>query len=234
MLAFIPRGIQGICPIGHFCPAGSSQPTACPDGQYQNQKGQSSCKPCPAGYYCRSSQVEPLPCPPGFYCSLGTSMPTACPDGTYGDNYNLTGPDQCTHCPAGHYCTNGTVTGICSAGYVCYFGNAVPNPNSNTTGGLCPRGYYCPPGTTVPVRCPMLRYSFNLGAAQEACPPWRAVLSTTSIAFSLDLVRACTYMASHAQITSGVRGRGEGNVSTREHSRQGVNLSRGLTRRPSP
>ena len=42
-----------ICPYGHYCPAGTSDPIPCPLGQYLDLKGQdalSDCKACPTGY----------------------------------------------------------------------------------------------------------------------------------------------------------------------------------------
>ena len=43
-----------ICPAGHYCPASSASPTACPLGTYQQGTGKTnvtSCLSCPAGYY---------------------------------------------------------------------------------------------------------------------------------------------------------------------------------------
>lgn len=51
---------------------GSSEPTPCPAGQTQINKGMSSCDPCPVGYYCQSA-VSPslVDCPPYHYCPQG-------------------------------------------------------------------------------------------------------------------------------------------------------------------
>ena len=51
-----------ICPSGHFCPAGSSAPTACPAGKFQDSLGSKSeveCKLCPLGYVCPSGSSMP-------------------------------------------------------------------------------------------------------------------------------------------------------------------------------
>lgn len=33
-------GVTGdICPLGHFCPMGSTSPVLCPDGTYSNSTG---------------------------------------------------------------------------------------------------------------------------------------------------------------------------------------------------
>ena len=45
-------GDGGICPVAHFCIAGSVSPDACTAGTYQDQEGQDSCKTCPEGYFC--------------------------------------------------------------------------------------------------------------------------------------------------------------------------------------
>lgn len=42
----------GVCPAGHYCTEGSSVPSPCPAGSYQNEtggKGRDDCKPCPFG-----------------------------------------------------------------------------------------------------------------------------------------------------------------------------------------
>lgn len=42
----------GVCPAGHYCAEGSSVPSPCPAGSYQNEtggKGKDDCKPCPLG-----------------------------------------------------------------------------------------------------------------------------------------------------------------------------------------
>lgn len=44
-----------ICPAGSKCPAGVGSATACADPYYQDQKGQTVCKTCSAGYFCTST-----------------------------------------------------------------------------------------------------------------------------------------------------------------------------------
>lgn len=82
----MPSG--SICPTGHFCLAGSSQPSVCPLGTYQNQTAQFECIACPEGFVCDSS-IEPVStlegrlCPSGSYCPAGTrhSLEYRCPPG---------------------------------------------------------------------------------------------------------------------------------------------------------
>ena len=77
-------GLTGdICPTGHYCPEGSSQPEPCPAGTYLNITGQDAemdCISCPLGEYC-PGEGRSLPaglCDPGFYCpgSQNQSAPT--------------------------------------------------------------------------------------------------------------------------------------------------------------
>lgn len=66
-------------------------------GQFQDQKGQSECKPCPPGFYCINltrgfmGVSTPLVCPEGFYCPSETQSgnPVPCPKGTYSDSLGL-------------------------------------------------------------------------------------------------------------------------------------------------
>ena len=85
-----------ICPMGHYCPPGSSAPTACDLGYYLDAYGSTvltDCKICEEGTYC-GSQGLPNPtgdCDEGYYCPAGQE--TATPS-----NYT---------CPLGHFCVQG-------------------------------------------------------------------------------------------------------------------------------
>jgi hypothetical protein len=91
-------------------------------------------------------------CPAGYYCPSGTIAPIPCPVGTYQPNPSST---SCLTCPAGYYCDvlgiDDTVilTKTCAAGYVCLSGAIIPNPTDGTTGYMCTPGNYCPAGTTT-------------------------------------------------------------------------------------
>lgn len=65
-----PETVGSICPRGHFCPKGSSEPIPCPPGMYSNVSGASSCSICPAGFFCTGGvdDYAKTPCPPGFFC----------------------------------------------------------------------------------------------------------------------------------------------------------------------
>ena len=77
------KGCSGPCPIAHFCPAGSWDPTAnpCPAGVFGNRTGlkSSECSgACTMGFYCpiSSSLSTQLPCgEKSLYCPQGSGLP---------------------------------------------------------------------------------------------------------------------------------------------------------------
>ncbi len=80
------------CPIGHYCPAGSTRPIPCVPGTFQVAGGQATCDPClpttsspPGAISCGLDAG--LPCPPGSV-QVSPVVIQTCADGT------LT-PDQC-------------------------------------------------------------------------------------------------------------------------------------------
>jgi hypothetical protein len=150
-----------ICPAGYYCPAGTTQPVACPAGTYNALTGKSvlsECLVCPAGKYCPyESMTAGTTCPQGSYCVSGVTTPTLCPEGTYGAATGLTKMADCTDCPAGKYCDVAGLTdpkGDCAAGYYCKLASTTATPDGQTYGYLCPAGSYCEEGCTTPQSCP--------------------------------------------------------------------------------
>ncbi|XP_066500606.1 zonadhesin [Hoplias malabaricus] len=169
----VSTGFGDVCPLGHYCDSGSTVPIPCPvrtyrsenggksvedcmpcpEGRFQDQRGQSDCKSCPPGFHCPSSAQQsngssaPLICPEGYYCPNETlGRPVPCPKGTYSNNKGLTSADECLVCPLGYFCgSNGLVlpSGPCASGFLCFVRATVPNPTDNKTGSLCPTGAYC-------------------------------------------------------------------------------------------
>lgn len=92
----------GICPLGHFCPLGSTSPVVCPDGTYSNATGIHSCFQC-HDFKCKMQNSSHL----FFFFNEGAEVCEECPTGTY----CLSGEDV-QLCPAGHYCLGGGVEGI--------------------------------------------------------------------------------------------------------------------------
>ncbi|PIK35709.1 hypothetical protein BSL78_27465 [Apostichopus japonicus] len=162
-----------ICPVGHYCLEGCTEPVTCPAGTFSNDTGLmnvTECEPCDAGYYCGSDGLtEPTDrcdegfycergsddpqqyvCPAGKYCPLGTSVPHKCPAGTFSNDTRLADQSECRNCTAGFYCQQTGLTeeeGSCTAGYYCLEGSAIPAPDD------CPRGLHCPEGSAVPLSC---------------------------------------------------------------------------------
>jgi hypothetical protein len=124
----------------------------CPDGQYQDLAGQSTCKQCPAGSTTSAdvgySQCEK--CGPGTYqpkAGQGTCL--TCVDGMYQDNAGQTG---CKPCPAGSFSysdSDYSYTESCTA---------------------CPKGTYQPKtGQAACLLCPDGQYQGKVG--QTKCLP---------------------------------------------------------------
>eukprot|EP01135_Chromosphaera_perkinsii_P006890 Nk52_evm45s621 gene=Nk52_evmTU45s621 len=157
------------CTKGHFCPAGSVNPTACPAGTYNDilsQKQQSDCKTCTPGYKCPSlGVVTPLECGTGKYSSAGASVCASCQAGFYCDEVATSQTTMTTKkiCPKGTNCPTGQTappdihTDFCPKGHWCDAGNITPAPQPCTPGTYnpltsrtqitdcvkCPPGKYC-------------------------------------------------------------------------------------------
>ena len=165
-----------ICPIGYYCPEGSSTYTACDAGYYCNQKGLAEPSgECYDGYYCISKATSPTPtdgttgdiCSVGHYCPSGSSSEEDCPTGTYGPTEGMSDLSQCIDCPYGKYCASVALeepSGDCDQGYYCLTGKDSATP----TDGLCPKYYYCDNSINyVKAPCPKGLYSDVTGL--DAC-----------------------------------------------------------------
>ncbi|EDV28435.1 uncharacterized protein TRIADDRAFT_51343 [Trichoplax adhaerens] len=156
--------ISNICWQGHYCPTGSYQPSKCPPGTYQDELGKSSCKDCPAGYFCDSSgsavvSFNNSACPSGYYCPSKTQTANQfpCPAGTYNNITGRSSQSGCASCPSGYYCSSEHLsepTGLCDAGYYCSGASNTSKPTGGSEGDVCPPGHYCEQGSTQPTACP--------------------------------------------------------------------------------
>ena len=162
-----PLGME--CPLGHFCPEGSPYPQPCVDGYFNDELQQVTCKLCPVYYYCNTAAEAAVLCPPSYYCPEGSGYPNVCPPGTYSpvgaNTFSLSRIEDCLLCPPGHYCNYGEISGLCSAGFLCKWGNYLPEPRQQTdnaftlngtvltNGEICPMGYYCMEGAIDAIVC---------------------------------------------------------------------------------
>eukprot|EP01022_Parablepharisma_sp_SALTPOND_P014589 TRINITY_DN199_c1_g1_i1.p1 TRINITY_DN199_c1_g1~~TRINITY_DN199_c1_g1_i1.p1 ORF type:complete len:4309 (-),score=431.50 TRINITY_DN199_c1_g1_i1:34-12960(-) len=171
------------CPTGSYCPYGSPAPIPCPAGTYRNSYYRSSlseCTACPNGYYCANPGqtsytgqcyagyycnkdatmttgfTTPRPnnriCPKGYYCPTGTDDKKPCPSSQYQD---VEGQASCKPCPAGYECQADSKT-LCK-------------PN------LEKPSFYCPVNNRAKVPCGDGKFSTQIGASTSSdchpCPP---------------------------------------------------------------
>ncbi|XP_036070832.1 sushi, von Willebrand factor type A, EGF and pentraxin domain-containing protein 1-like [Oryzias melastigma] len=152
----------GVCPVGHYCSEGTSVPSPCPPGFYQNEAGGKSkddCKPCPLGWFQDlPGQKECNPCPPGFLCMapsasstrgspIGASSPLPCPAGFTCPSENPENPP--VPCPKGTY---SPVQGLITTGQclVCPSGQFCGSEGLIEPSGQCAAGFLCISGAKVP------------------------------------------------------------------------------------
>ena len=62
------------CPKGAYCDGTERTYILCEFGFYQDEEGQTECKPCPVGFYCNEiGATDTTPCPRGRYCKQYTN-----------------------------------------------------------------------------------------------------------------------------------------------------------------
>ena len=152
----IPNPSSQICNKGYYCPTGTTTQVACSSSTYQDNSGQATCKPCPAGYYC-SATAKTL-CNPSittisFYCPGGTRNYIQCSDGQYNMQIASYQPSDCLSCPQGYFCPQNP-TGSQGKVNACPAGNYCPTGTGSSQGTPCQAGYYCPAGTALRYPCP--------------------------------------------------------------------------------
>lgn len=117
---------QTICPVGHYCLAGSGVPTPCPRGTYNPSTGKtalSQCLTCPVGSYCETAAL--------------TSPTGSCAAGYYCKTEHFVARPVAEECPAGYECGVGSVDKtLCSSSY-----QDQPRQSSCKS---CPAGFHCP------------------------------------------------------------------------------------------
>ncbi|OEH77176.1 cast multi-domain related protein [Cyclospora cayetanensis] len=154
------EGYGGIpCPAGHYCPAGTTKPIACPVGSVRQGlmgRWETDCSICPKGFFCPLLSLVPEPCPAGHFCPLGSTKPRPCFGGTYNPHQEGSGTSSCLLCLAGYLCPGE--------------GNGELGPENQ-----CPTGHYCLEGSQQPIPCPPGTYADEQGLKSESgCKPCSA------------------------------------------------------------
>jgi len=164
--------------------AGSEQfCTLCALGTYQDEAGQTSCKPCPIGTFnneagsavetrckpCAEGTYAPftgmqecIKCPPGTFSNYtGTSQCSPCGAGTFSKDFGSSEESQCNECEAGQYSSAGQQCQFCEPG-------TYQDENKQDACKLCPAGTFrADSGATTELQC-------------EACPVGTFASSTGS------------------------------------------------------
>ena len=172
---------------------------ACLQGTFQDQVGQTSCKPCPAGKYGKASSAlytsEANSCDDcvlGKYSSakgIATeSGCNSCPAGRTGLRSGLSDRRYCTPSPSGMY-SDGTSTRACNPGTyqdqegqtsckLCQagrYGNGY-KLRSNACSGTCPAGTHSFAGQPACSACDIGKYSREGSESCSYCPQYQTTL----------------------------------------------------------
>jgi len=164
------------CPLGSFCPSGTSEAQLCAKGQYGDQMSQ------------ETSQCVGA-CPAGSFCVAGTQTPVECPLGTY----SMSGAgsvEDCLPCgTAAFYCPSpGLEQPISVAvGYMSTSWDGSFGPEHNRTNQtLCGDGYWCSAGK--PIACGKGTYADGALRSDRGscvpCPADATTLTDASTSFS--------------------------------------------------
>lgn len=197
-------GCNSVCPVGTYCPEGSSEPLKCPAGYYGSTMGltTSSCSGvCEEGYFCplgSKSKTVSVCGDHNVYCPVGSDHPLAVDVGFYttpeGDNYQRVKSGQ-TKCGPGTYCVDG-LRYPCPAGR---YGTTTHLVHSNCT-AICPVGHYCPESSSDPIKCPAGTYGAVEGLSTSDCsglclPGYYCPAASTN--FKQEICRAGIYGAEY-------------------------------------
>jgi hypothetical protein len=158
----------GICPIQHYCPAGTSQPPTCRDGFIQRKIGKSSCDYCPSGFTCLAGVQQKCPVYKVCNTTEAEDYPYArsCPGGFYLDasKSGVGSYSNCTACPSTKFCSASRIVNSCAPGFVCLSQADTPTPNVPYKAYPCPLGYYCGAGAQSPIMCPVGTFTNDTAA----------------------------------------------------------------------
>ena len=175
-----------ITPQGTFAKSGSSKPTPCPAGSYNDLPGKADCTETPPGYFTllNSSSYADNIGRPGYYYPAGTKFSTEfpCPRGTYSNVTGIISASDCVPSPPG---TASLAIGLpapnakCGPGHYCLHGADTMFPNDGVSGGKCSPGYVCKAGAATPTPsdgitgypAPSGTYSGSGSSVEVGCEP---------------------------------------------------------------
>ncbi|KAF4127591.1 hypothetical protein GN958_ATG23220 [Phytophthora infestans] len=167
-----------LCPVGHFCPIGSTKPAPCPAGTYGDTAGLSdaSCSGvCPVGFACPegTASATTWPCDHDTFCPAGSAKPRAPRPGTH--VVKTTRRTEEVACPVGSFCSPNEAPGgsrLCPGGT---FGN-VTGLASATCSGQCNAGHFCPRGSISATQ-------LSCGSVDTFCPSGSSIPTLVSPGF---------------------------------------------------
>ena len=160
------------CPVGFYCPAGSTSPLPCPAGRFGDRRGASSSScagSCRLGYFCPLASTAPDTYVCGnatFYCPAESGLRLAAKDGFYSAPLSVAATMRYSQlvCDPGFYCVSGDRF-PCPAGTY----NSKQGANSSDSCVTCPLGSYCEQSAIAPAKCPAGTYGASLGLGTAAC-----------------------------------------------------------------
>lgn len=185
------------CPCGHYCAAGSAEPSTCPMGTFTRNDRMmvnASCLQCPPGTACPEASCDPLTCascPAGKFSSESGTSAIVAPGGNFGVGGCLLQDDGCRVCPPSFFCPTGSAVpiscppGTYSAGGAtaeqecvdCPLGHSCRLPvNASTAQSLVHRDGNGEDvvGSAVPVACAVdattIHHSYVGAGCVEGCP----------------------------------------------------------------
>jgi hypothetical protein len=154
--------VKVACPLGTFCPAGSSAfSVSCPAGCVCGGGGADAAVQCSVGSYCVNGAA--LPCPAGSVCPLaGMSAALPCPSGRFCSTTGLSAPAG--NCNIGQVCPPGAdAPRACPLGFLC----AVPGLAAPQS---CPSGSACSATAIITQQCAPGTYAVGNASACTPCP----------------------------------------------------------------
>ena len=169
-----------VCPIGSFCPRGSTAPTMCADGSVGNITG-------------ASAQAQCIPAPLGHYGQGGQPVP--CPVNTYQDQLGGIAEKDCRNCPS-YSSTSGKTGQVHLLGCGCD-DTFVASPDSASHLCVCPPGkeLVSDVGGVSCLPCPLGSYKNAFGDTKcLTCKGGTTTLATGSLSEALCVCPGGFYM----------------------------------------